>query len=170
MGLGDYQIYGPSHFEQWERDTGISIERGDILVIHTGYHRFYPSNWTAECGPIEPDETRYFIKHPGPTREFADWVKARGIRWLAVDAGSADHPMYTVIRQVRPDHAKTCAAALGRPLEVLRAVDLVVAQAHLLQVDDARWADEEIHWQLADAFGIGDEVIGRVEVRSDVQG
>ena len=106
MDLGDYQIYGPEHFERWEQQTGITIERGDILVIHTGYHRFYPSNWTASCGPIEPDETRYFIKHPGPTREFADWVKARGIRWLAVDAGSADHPMNTVIRQVRPDHAR----------------------------------------------------------------
>ncbi len=117
LGVGDYQIYGPTHFERWEQQTGISIQPGDILVIHTGYHRFYPSNWTAECGPIEPDETRYFIKHPGPTREFADWVKARGIRWLAVDAGSADHPMNTVIRQVRPDHARKCAAALGRPLE-----------------------------------------------------
>ena len=116
-GLGDYQIYGPQHFEAWEQDTGITIERGDILVIHTGYHRFYPSNWTATCGPVEPDETRYFIKHPGPTRQFADWVKARGIRWLAVDAGSADHPMNTVIRQVRPDLAKKCAAALGHPLE-----------------------------------------------------
>ena len=117
MGIGDYQIYGPEHFERWERQTGIAIERGDILVIHTGYHRFYPSNWTAECGPIEPDETRYFIKHPGPTRQFAEWVKSRGIRWLAVDAGSADHPMNTVIRQVRPDHARKCATALGRPLE-----------------------------------------------------
>ena len=52
------------------------------------------------------DETKYFIRHPGPTREFAEWVKARGIRWLAVDAGSADHPMNTVIRQVRPDVAR----------------------------------------------------------------
>jgi len=58
------QIYGPEQFEGWEQQTGITIERGDVLVIHTGYHRFYPSNWTANCGPIEPDETRYFIKHP----------------------------------------------------------------------------------------------------------
>jgi kynurenine formamidase len=117
QGVGDYEIYGPENFERWERDTGQTIERGDILVIHTGYHRFYPSNWTASCGPSQPDETRYFIKHPGPTREFAEWVKARGIRWLALDAGSADHPMNTVIRQVRPDLARKCAAALGRPLE-----------------------------------------------------
>ena len=119
MGIGDYQIYGPRHFERWEQQTGISIQRGDILVIHTGYHRFYPSNWTAECGPPEPDETRYFIKHPGPTREFADWVKSRGIRWLAVDAGSADHPMNTVIRRLRPDEAEDAESKLGRRLDEL---------------------------------------------------
>ena len=26
MGLGDYDLYGPEHFERWERDTGITIE------------------------------------------------------------------------------------------------------------------------------------------------
>lgn len=39
MGVGDYQLYGPEHFERWERDTGLRIERDDILIIHTGYHR-----------------------------------------------------------------------------------------------------------------------------------
>jgi len=116
MGVGDYDIYGPEHFERWERDTGSRIEAGDILVIHTGYHRFYPSNWTASCGPQEPDETRYFIKHPGPTRELATWVRQRKVRWLAIDAGSQDHPMNTVIRKVRPDIAAKAEAHLGRPL------------------------------------------------------
>ena len=45
LGVGDYQIYGPDHFERWEKKTGITIERGDILVIHTGYHRFYNEDW-----------------------------------------------------------------------------------------------------------------------------
>ncbi len=117
MGLGDYDLYGPEHFEQWERDTGITIERGDILVIHTGYHRHYPSNWTASCGEVEPDDTKYFIKHPGPTREFAQWVLDRGISWIAIDAGSADHPMNTVIQRVRPDLAEEAEAKLGRPLD-----------------------------------------------------
>ena len=82
MGLGDYQIYGPEHFERWESETGITIERDDILVIHTGYHRYYPENW-ADLSAV--DETKYFIRHPGPTRAFAEWVLERGIRWLAVD-------------------------------------------------------------------------------------
>jgi arylformamidase len=116
MGVGDYQLYGPEHFERWERDTGLRIERGDILIIHTGYHRFYNENWVDRS---QVDETRYFVRHPGPTRELAEWVLDRGVRWLAVDAGSADHPMNTVIRKIRPDEAEDAEAALGRSLDEL---------------------------------------------------
>src|SRR5579871_81247 len=115
MGVGDYQLYGPREFERWESDTGLRIERGDILLIHTGYHRYYPEDWAS--GRREADETRYFIRHPGPTREFAEWVLERGVRWLAVDCGSADHPMNTVIRRLRADEAEDCEAALGRSLD-----------------------------------------------------
>jgi kynurenine formamidase len=115
-GVGDYELYGPAHFERWERETGIGIERGDILVIHTGYHRYYPENWVERK---EVDETRYFIRHPGPTREFAEWVLDRGVRWLAIDAGSADHPMNTIIRKVRADEADEAEKALGASLDEL---------------------------------------------------
>jgi kynurenine formamidase len=115
MGLGDYDLYGPEHFERWEKDTGLRIERDEILVIHTGYHRYYPENWAN--GRSEVDETKYFIRHPGPTRAFAEWVLERGIRWLAVDAGSADHPMNTVIRRIRADEAVYAEAKLGRSLD-----------------------------------------------------
>ena len=115
MGVGDYELYGPEHFERWEKETGLRVERGDILVIHTGYHRYYPENWAN--GRSEVDETKYFIRHPGPTRAFAEWVLERGIRWLAVDAGSADHPMNTVIRRIRADEAVYAEAKLGRSLD-----------------------------------------------------
>src|SRR5438132_5570770 len=90
MGVGDFELYGPEHFERWERDTGITIERDDILIVHTGYHRYYPENWVDRTAA---DETRYFIRHPGPTREFAEWVLDRGARWLAIgrrQPGSSD--------------------------------------------------------------------------------
>lgn len=112
--LGDYGLYGPEHFEAWEARTGITIERGDILIIHTGYHRHYPENWVDRSAV---DETKYFIRHPGPTRAFAEWLLERGVRWLAVDAGSADHPMNTVIRRLRPDEAALAEQALGRSLD-----------------------------------------------------
>src|SRR5216684_413804 len=104
----------PAHFERWEKDTGHKIERSDILVIHTGYHKFYPENWTDRS---EADETRYFIRHPGPTRAFAEWVVDGGVRWIAVDAGSADHPMNTVIRRIRADEAAEAEKKLVRSLD-----------------------------------------------------
>src|SRR5439155_405579 len=84
---------------------------GDILVIHTGYHQYYPENWAD--GRRRVDESRYFLRHPGPTRDFADWVLDRGVRWLAVDAGSADHPMHAGIRRLRADDAAKAEAKLG---------------------------------------------------------
>lgn len=114
MGVGDYELYGPEHFERWERETGLTIDPGDILIIHTGYHRYYPENWADRS---ETDETKYFIRHPGPTRAFAEWLLERKVRWLAVDAGSADHPMNTVIRRLRADEAEDAEAKLGRSLD-----------------------------------------------------
>lgn len=72
-GIGDFDIYGPEHFEQWEKDTGHSIDKGDIVLIHTGYHRYYPENWMDRS---EVDETRYFIRHPGPRRRSVPWMRS----------------------------------------------------------------------------------------------
>ena len=113
-GIGDYDVYEPEHFERWEKDTGIKIDAKDILVIRTGYNRYYPENWIDRS---RVDETRYFIRHPGPSRRFAEWVLDRRIRWLAVDAGSADHPMNTVIRRIRADEAEEAEKKLGRSLD-----------------------------------------------------
>jgi arylformamidase len=43
-------------------------------------------------------------------------VLERRIRWLAVDCGSADHPMNTVIRTMRADEAAHAEEKLGRSL------------------------------------------------------
>ncbi len=91
----------------------ITIQPHDILIIHTGYHRYYPENWT---NLDDVDETKYFIRHPGPTRPFAEWLIDRKVRYLAVDAGSADHPMNTVIRRIRADEAEDAEAKLGKSL------------------------------------------------------
>ena len=61
------------------------------------------------------------------------------------------------------------AGLLFPAFEVLRAVDLVVAEAHPLQVDDTRRADQEVERQVADEFAAGEEVRRGVEVRADVQ-
>jgi kynurenine formamidase len=64
----------------------VEIREGDILIIHTAYHHFGPA-------PAPADEMRYRVQHPGPDREFAERAKAKKIRWIGVDCGSADHPM-----------------------------------------------------------------------------
>jgi arylformamidase len=133
MGVGDFDLYGPEEFERWESATGIPIERGDILVIHTGYHKHYPENWANRS---EVDETKYFIRHPGPTRTFAEWVLDRGVRWLAVDVGSADHPMNTVIRRMRPDEAEDAEQVLGRSLDdVFPKADYQIMHTYLFPHD-----------------------------------
>lgn len=91
---GDYDVYTSKMVED-----RVEVKEGDILVIHTGYHHF---GWDQPMA----DEIRYMVKHPGPDREFAEWAKAKKLRWLAVDCGSADHPMNTIIRTWMPRQAK----------------------------------------------------------------
>ncbi len=91
---GDYDIYTSKMITD-----RVEVKEGDILVIHTGYHHFGWDQPTA-------DEIRYMVKHPGPDQEFADWAKKMKLRWIAVDCGSADHPMNTIIRTWMPRQAK----------------------------------------------------------------
>lgn len=91
---GDYDVYTSKMVED-----RVEVREGDILLIHTGYHHF---GWDMP----EADEVRYMVKHPGPDREFAEWAKKKKLRWIAVDCGSADHPMNTIIRNWMPRQAK----------------------------------------------------------------
>jgi kynurenine formamidase len=106
---GDYDVYTSKMVED-----RVEVREGDILILHTGYHHFGWDQPTA-------DEIRYMVKHPGPDREFADWCKAKKLRWLAVDCGSADHPMNTIIRDWHPRQTKQARKVFekkyGKPLE-----------------------------------------------------
>jgi kynurenine formamidase len=83
---GDYDVYTSKMVEE-----RVEVREGDILIIHTGYHHF---GWDMPTA----NEIRYMVMHPGPDREFAEWAKAKKLRWIGVDCGSADHPMNTIIR------------------------------------------------------------------------
>jgi kynurenine formamidase len=74
----------------------IEVKKGDILIYNTGYHRFYN-------GSAEEDEERYFLRHPGGDREFAEWIVEMELAWTGFDCASGDHPMNTSIRHKRPD-------------------------------------------------------------------
>jgi kynurenine formamidase len=79
----------------------VDIHKGDILVIKTGWGKL---GW---IGP-ESDEFRYMVKHPGPSPDFSKWCVDMQIKWIGVDAVSADHPMNTIMRLWHP---KTFAEA-----------------------------------------------------------
>ncbi|MCK5827309.1 cyclase family protein [Candidatus Bipolaricaulota bacterium] len=96
--VGDYDIYTSKMIED-----RVEVKKGDILIIHTGYHHYGFDQPTA-------DEVRYMVKHPGPDREFALWCREKKIRWIGVDCGSADHPMNTIIRDWMPRQAREADA------------------------------------------------------------
>ncbi|CEP69176.1 Putative cyclase [Moorella glycerini] len=103
--VGPYEIYRPENITK-----KVEVKKGDVLIIHTGFHHY-------SCESKDFDEDAYFCKHPGPTREFAEWALAMELRWIGVDCGSADHPMNTVVRSLRPDHAARVEKVIGRPLD-----------------------------------------------------
>ncbi len=88
--LKDYELYTPDMI------TGkVEVKKGDILIINTGYNRYA---WNQP----QADELRYFVKHPGPGKDFHTWAIGMKLKWIGVDCGSADHPMNTIIRQWHP--------------------------------------------------------------------
>ena len=108
--VGDFDIYTSEMIMEKAKQVGLEIKPGDILIIYTGYHKYawYQPN---------ADVIRYFLKHPGPTVEFAKWVVKMKFKWLGVDAGSQDHPLNTVIRKIRPDIVKEAEAKWGKPID-----------------------------------------------------
>ena len=51
--MSDFYLIQPEDVE-----ARATIDPGDIVILHTGYHRYY-------AGGAEPDLTRYFFKIPG---------------------------------------------------------------------------------------------------------
>lgn len=133
---GDYDVYTSKMVED-----RVEVKEGDILVIHTGYHHF---GWDMPTA----DEIRYMVQHPGPDREFAEWAKKLKLRWIAVDCGSADHPMNTIIRTWMPRQAKMADKVFrkkyGMPLDEFFNDD----KYQLMHIE--MFPDEIIH---AECFG-----------------
>jgi arylformamidase len=86
--VGDYDLYTPKMITD-----RVEVKKGDILIINTGYHKY---GWDQP----ESDEMRYFVRHPGPGRDFHKWVMDMELKWIGVDCGSADHPMNTILRHL----------------------------------------------------------------------
>lgn len=94
--VSDASVYTPKMIHDV-----VDIRKGDILIIKTGWAKY---GWVSP----ESDEFRYMVKHPGPSPDFSRWAAEMEIKWIGVDAVSADHPMNTIMRIWHP---KTFAEA-----------------------------------------------------------
>jgi kynurenine formamidase len=92
--VDDWSVIKPHHITD-----RMEVKKGDILIYHTGYHRYFN-------GCSHENEERYFLRHPGGGREFAEWIVEMEFAWTGFDCGSGDHPMNTSIRHKRPDAAR----------------------------------------------------------------
>ena len=103
--VGDWDIITPDMLT-----AHVEIEKGDILIVHTGYHRYWE-------GKPQQDLVRYFTMHPGGKKELVDWMLDMEIKWFGIDAGSGDHPMNTTIRHMRPDLTRQFEEKVGKPVD-----------------------------------------------------
>lgn len=92
--MDDWAVITPKMLES----APVEIREGDILIIHTGWHRYWE-------GRAQQDLVRYFCMHPGGGMDLLNWMLKRRIKWFGVDCGSGDHAMNTSIRHMRPDLA-----------------------------------------------------------------
>ena len=104
--VDDWDIITPDMIEA----AGVPIEEDDILIVHTGYHQYYQ-------GQPKQDLERYFCMAPGGGMDLLHWMFDKKIRWWGIDVGTADHPMNTTIRRMRPDLVPRLEKHFGKPID-----------------------------------------------------
>jgi kynurenine formamidase len=107
----------------------IEVKRGDIVLYHTGFAKHY-------LGGSAEDLTHYMCRHPGGGRELAEWIVEMDLSWTGSDTGSADHPMNTTIKNMRPDERRRYEKESGHSV-------------------DERWPDEDLFVMHAVPFAQG---------------
>jgi kynurenine formamidase len=83
---GKWEVITPQDLENVEPP----IQRGDIVIINTGYHKKYS------------DSAEYFHYGPGLYLEAAQWLVERGVKMVAIDVQALDHPLGTYIADHGP--------------------------------------------------------------------
>jgi kynurenine formamidase len=118
--MHDWAVIKPHHITD-----RMEVRKGDILLYHTGYHRYYN-------GSPEEDEERYFLRHPGGDREFAEWLVEMELAWTGFDCASGDNPMNTSIRtKWRPEQAQRFQEQTGTDPEELFPTDDLFVMHHV---------------------------------------
>jgi kynurenine formamidase len=68
--MGDWAVITPEIIES----AGADIREGDILILHTGWHRHYE-------GQAQQDLVKYFCYHPGPNLDTLYCMLKKKIKW-----------------------------------------------------------------------------------------
>ncbi|MDW8360737.1 MAG: cyclase family protein, partial [Candidatus Caldarchaeum sp.] len=63
------------------------IEKGDIVIINTGWHHYYG------------DSVAYFCYAPGLYKEAGEWFVRKQVKAVGVDLPAMDHPLGTRLAQ-----------------------------------------------------------------------
>jgi kynurenine formamidase len=106
--MHDWAVIEPRHITD-----RAEVRKGDILIYHTGYCRYYN-------GCAEEDEERYFLRHPGGGREMAEWIAEMELAWTGFDCASGDNPLNTSIRtKWRPEIGPQFAQQSGQDVDEL---------------------------------------------------
>src|SRR5207244_3915334 len=74
--MSDWAVITPEIIET----AGAALRDGDILLLHTGWHRHYE-------GQPQQDLVKYFCYHPGPNLDTLHWMLKRKIKWWGMDTG-----------------------------------------------------------------------------------
>lgn len=69
----------PEVLERAEQAAGERIRPGDIVLIHTGWSRYY-----------ESDPQKYLDEHMGLTKEAGEWLRGRGARTVGIDCATVE--------------------------------------------------------------------------------
>jgi len=79
--MDELGVYTPQMIEK-----RVEVKKGDLLYLHTGWHRF------ADFGAT-PEEEQYYHYHPGAHPDMVPWLLEKQIHVWGVDCVSTDHPM-----------------------------------------------------------------------------
>jgi kynurenine formamidase len=115
--------YTPADMDAWEKKTGVTIGRGDVVLVRTG-------RWVRQkaLGPVDPTKTQ-----AGPHPTMARWLHERGVALVGDDGANDLAP--SVVPGVSHAFHQLALVAMGMPLLDNLDLDALAGQC----ADARRW-------------------------------
>ncbi|WP_282163272.1 cyclase family protein [Ulvibacterium marinum] len=91
LGNPDYQI-STEDFMNWEKEKGTQIPDGSIILLETGFSKFYPDKMKYLGTDQRGEKAVQLLHFPGLSPEAAQWlVDNRKIKSIGIDTPSIDY-------------------------------------------------------------------------------